>query len=38
VGPRDNNSHGPDPQSFLGLLHDDYSAKQRLIARFGAPR
>lgn len=41
-GLRDNNSHGPNFQSFFGLLRDDYSAKpafdayRKLIARFGA--
>ena len=40
-GLRDNDSHGPDFQSFFGLLRDDYSAKpafaayRRLIARDG---
>jgi hypothetical protein len=43
-GLRDNNSHGPDLQSFFGLLRDDSSPKpafatyRRLIARFGARR
>ena len=41
-GLRDNNSHGPNFQSFFGLLRDDYSAKpafdayRKLIARYGA--
>jgi hypothetical protein len=41
-GLRDNNSEGPDFQSFFGLLRDDYSPKpafevyRRLIARHGA--
>ncbi|HEY2636379.1 MAG TPA: hypothetical protein VGI54_03240, partial [Solirubrobacteraceae bacterium] len=41
-GLRDNNSHGPDYQSYFGLLRDDYSAKpafgayRQLIARYGA--
>ncbi len=40
-GLRDNNSQGPNFQSFFGLLHDDYSPKpafatyRRLIARYG---
>jgi hypothetical protein len=43
-GLRDNNSDGPDFQSFFGLLRDDYSPKpafdvyRRLIARYGARR
>jgi hypothetical protein len=43
-GLRDNNSRGPNFQSFFGLLRDDYSAKpgfhtyRRLIARYGARR
>ncbi len=41
-GLRDNNSAGPDYQSYFGLLHDDYSRKpafseyRRLLARYGA--
>ncbi len=41
-GLRDNNSAGPNFQSFFGLLRDDYSPKpafgdyRRLISRFGA--
>jgi hypothetical protein len=41
-GLRDNNSGGPDYQSYFGLLRDDYSRKpgfreyRRLIARYGA--
>ncbi len=41
---RDNNSHGPNFQSYFGLLRDDYSPKpafatyRRLIARYGASR
>ena len=41
-GLRDNNSHGPNFQSYFGLLHDDYSPKARVrglpqaIARYGA--
>jgi hypothetical protein len=41
---RDNNSKGPNFQSFFGLLRDDYSRKpafgvyRRLIARYGARR
>jgi len=41
-GLRDNNSMGPNFQSFFGLLNDDYSAKpafgeyRRLIAKFGS--
>lgn len=41
-GLRDNNSAGPNFQSFFGLLRDDYSPKpafgeyRRLIRRFGA--
>ena len=40
-GLRDNNSEGPNFQSFFGLLRDDYSRKpafaeyRRLIARHG---
>jgi hypothetical protein len=40
-GLRDNNSHGPNFQSYFGLLHDDYSPKpafgayRKLIARYG---
>jgi hypothetical protein len=40
-GLRDNNSEGPNFQSFFGLLRDDYSRKpafgeyRRLIARYG---
>jgi hypothetical protein len=40
-GLRDNNSEGPNFQSFFGLLRDDYSPKpafgeyRRLIARYG---
>ena len=40
-GLRDNNSHGPNFQSFFGLLRDDYSPKpafgvyRRLVARYG---
>jgi hypothetical protein len=43
-GLRDNNSRGPDFQSFFGLLRDDYSPKpgfaeyRRLVARHGARR
>jgi hypothetical protein len=43
-GLRDNNSKGPNFQSFFGLLRDDYSRKpafgvyRRLIARYGARR
>jgi hypothetical protein len=39
---RDNNTHGPNFQSYFGLLRDDYSAKPafglycKLIARYGA--
>ena len=42
-GLRDNNSAGPNFQSFFGLLHDDYTPKpafatyRDLIARYGAP-
>lgn len=42
-GLRDNNSMGPDFQSFFGLLRDDYSRKpafgayRDLIAHYGAP-
>lgn len=42
-GLRDNNSNGPDFQSYFGLLRDDYSPKpafatyRDLIARYGAP-
>ena len=41
-GLRDNNSKGPNFQSFFGLLRDDYAPKpafaayRRLIARYGA--
>jgi len=41
-GLRDNNSAGPDYQSYFGLLRDDYSAKpafgeyREMIARLGA--
>jgi len=41
-GLRDNNSAGPDFQSFFGLLRDDYSEKpafevyRSLVARYGA--
>jgi len=41
-GLRDNNSNGPDYQSYFGLLNDRYEPKpafreyRRLIARFGA--
>jgi hypothetical protein len=40
-GLRDNNSRGPNFQSYFGLLHDDYSPKpafcvyRRLVARYG---
>ena len=40
-GLRDNNSEGPNFQSFFGLLRDDYSPKpaygvyRRLVARYG---
>jgi hypothetical protein len=43
-GLRDNNSEGPNFQSFFGLLHDDYSPKpafgeyRRLIRRWGRGR
>ena len=43
-GLRDNNSRGPNFQSFFGLLRDDYSAKpgfhtyRKLVARYGARR
>lgn len=43
-GLRDNNSQGPDLQSFFGLLRDDYSRKpaygeyRKLIASHGAGR
>jgi hypothetical protein len=43
-GLRDNNSHGPNLQSFFGLLRDDYTRKpafadyRRLIARYGRRR
>jgi hypothetical protein len=39
---RDNNSHGPNLQSYFGLLRDDYRPKpafgtyRRLIARYGS--
>jgi hypothetical protein len=39
---RDNNSHGPNFQSYFGLLRDNYSSKpafgvyRKLIARYGA--
>jgi hypothetical protein len=42
-GLRDNNSNGPDFQSFYGLLRSDYSAKPafgrycRLVERFAGP-
>ena len=42
-GLRDNNSQGPNFQSFFGLLRDDYSKKpafdeyRRLVRRLGAP-
>jgi len=41
-GLRDNNSAGPDYQSYFGLLRDDYTRKpafgeyRRLLARYGA--
>jgi hypothetical protein len=43
-GLRDNNSNGPNFQSFFGLLRDDYSPKpafevyRGLIDRYGASR
>ncbi len=43
-GLRDNNSEGPDFQSYFGLLRDDYSPKpafavyRSLVARYGASR